>query len=231
MPITKFNDTAYHEAGHAIIAYLIPDLFKIEMLTANKEKSLGYDRHALGGIKGKIVKDSKQLNIYDHDKLALLFMAGMAADDMNHANNNIDSKLYNDQEFGHKINSFKYSFDIDLFSRHLNNLKLKLAVKEREYTLSCQKLLYQIFTDEVIGAVILNLRHTLISNPGQTISGENVISFLDNSDLNLWKSNNWTDIQAKRGKQLNNWLKPNRKSKYEGKNCIQKFFIRLFEII
>lgn len=49
MALTYENDTALHEAGHAMIAYLISDVFEFQYVTSNENFSRSHDSTSKGG--------------------------------------------------------------------------------------------------------------------------------------------------------------------------------------
>ena len=67
MALTTENDTAIHEAGHCIIAYLASDFFEIELVTINLQLSKSQDSTSLGGLKGHLTKEAKELTFEEHD--------------------------------------------------------------------------------------------------------------------------------------------------------------------
>ena len=150
MVITIENDTALHEAAHCIIAYLANDLFEIKFVTADLALSKSQDASSLGGLRGSLRKKVGTLTFEDHDLMVLICLAGMAADDINHSNNKLTEQLYDNTLFVRKMQSNKYSGDCQLFLPHLQRIEPRLCISQRQYTISCQRLLHEVFSNNMI---------------------------------------------------------------------------------
>ena len=194
MPLTVRNDTAIHESGHCIISYLNLDLFEIEFVTTNIDLSKAQDLSSLGGLKGHIKKDGETLTFQEYDVMILMCLAGMAADDVNHCECHLTRELYDNSIFAKKLNSNKYSGDCRLMIPHLQRLNSQLNVTERIYTISCQKLLHKIFTTDQIKNILLDLRNKIAHPLNQTLTGEEIIAYLDKTYLKEWKETEWIKI-------------------------------------
>lgn len=194
MALTLYNDTAFHEAGHGIIAYLAPETFVLEFITVNEYLSRQQDSSSLGGLKGHLVKDGETLSFQERDIMILMCLAGMAADDINHCECRLTSQLYENSIFAEKMNSKKYSGDTRLILPHLQRIVPLLKIEQRTYTKSCQKLLHELFTTDSIKTILLDLRNELANAPGKTLTGDQIATFLDNSPLKKWKSDVWPRI-------------------------------------
>lgn len=194
MPLTTFNDTAIHEAGHGIIAYLAPETFVLEFITANEYLSRQQDSSSLGGLKGHLVKDGETLSFQERDIMILMCLAGMAADDINHCESKLTEQLYDNAVYAGKMNSKKYSGDARLILPHLQRIVPLLKVEQRTYTKSCQTFLHELFTTDWIKTLLLDLRNELANAPGKTLTGDQIDTFLNNTPLKKWKSDVWPGI-------------------------------------
>lgn len=223
MPLTINNDTAIHEAGHCLISYLALDLFEIQFVTANTELSKTQDSTSLGGLKGFIKKKTETLTFQDHDLMILICLAGMCADDINHCEGNLNEQLYDNSVFSKKMNSKKYSGDSKLLSPHLNTLVTSYNVDQRPYTISCQKLLNEIFTTDGIKSILIELRNRIANSPNQTIQGSEIIDYLDITDLKEWRENNWKKIIESRIVEFNKISQRKTKPKVK-QTWLQRFF-------
>lgn len=202
MAITIYNDTSYHEAGHSFLAYLASDIFELEYVTANATTSKKQDISSLGGIKGQFKKDPETLETLEYDLAVLMSLAGMAADDINHSDGAVNSELYDNKVFADKLNSKKYGGDSYYLQASLQRLAPKLNINQREYTLSCQKLLYELFTKAPTKSILLELRHLIHNAESKTVSGIEVFNFLEKKGLKDWKDKNWNTISNKRSQIL-----------------------------
>ena len=189
MPITTINDTAFHEAGHALITYLNNDFFLFEYVTIDENFSRMHDYRSIGGIKGRLKKDTSALSLIEHDKLCICSLAGLAADDINHNNGKVSEEFYNDQIWAGKMNSNKYLGDSYILGSHLSVLSQNLLVEQRVYTKSCQEILYRMFVDESLSMVLLELRNLL--HHSKTLLGDDISAFLDSTFLKSWKQSEW----------------------------------------
>jgi len=198
MAITIQNDTSYHEAGHCFIAYLASDFFELEFVTADSTKSKKQDASALGGIKGQLKKDPESLKTEEHDLMLLMSLAGMAADDINHSDGVIDSDFYDNKVFTDKLKSNKYGGDAFFIAASLQRLAPQWNVKQRVYTINCQKLLYKLFTEAPTKSILLELRNLIHNATNKTLSGTQVYRFLKEKGLENWKQENWNTITEKR---------------------------------
>lgn len=194
MPVTIQNDTALHEAAHTILAYLNSDIFNIEMVTINEKISRYEDSRSLGGLKGRLIKEPQNLNFQDHDRMTLMLLAGMAADDINHNDKELSETLYKNEIWSEKMNSNKYSLDATLASAHITRLEPQLRISQREYTLSCQKLLHEILLKEWIFNLLIGLKTKLESASDNTLTKTEINKFLNNTALKSFKENEWKGI-------------------------------------
>lgn len=203
MALTIENGTAIHEAGHCIISYLASDFFEIELVTINLELSKLQDSTSLGGLKGRLTKEAQELTSEEHDLIILILLAGMAADDVNHCECKLNNTLYDTSEWVRKIELNKYSGDVAILRSHLAKLQPKLVINQRAYTISCQKLLHEILTTGWITELLILIRNKIVNSPDKTISGKEINSFLDSTDLKNWKENEWPEIFSSRIKMYN----------------------------
>jgi hypothetical protein len=219
MALTFMNDIAIHEAGHAVIAYLASDFFEIELVTINPKLSQYYDSTATGGLKGHLKVDGETLTFQQHDLMVLISIAGLAADDVNHGEGEIDETNFENTVWSSKMNSKKYEGDRQTMIAPLQRLLPQLQLTQREYTISCQKLLYHLFTHPPVSDVLVQLRDKITNSPSQTITGAELVSFLNSTPLRIWKQNEWKDISNDRIQSLKkknisflrkllNWFKP-----------------------
>ena len=223
MPLTINNDTAIHEAGHCLVSYLAFDLFEIKFVTINTVISKIQDSTSLGGLKGRLKKEFKTLSFQDHDLAMLVFLAGMCADDINHCEGNYNEQLYDNFVFAQKMNSIKYSGDFQLLIPHLSSLIILHNIDQRQYTISCQRLLYEIFTIDWIKSILIELRNKIANSSNQTMQGSEIIAYLDTTDLKKWRENNWKKIIEARIVEFNNISQLVTKPKVK-KTWLQRFF-------
>ena len=202
MAITINNDTSLHEAAHCFVAYIASDFFYTEFVTADSTIARTQDSTSLGGIKGKLTKDGESLETLEYDLMVLMSLAGMAADDINHSNGVIYDGLYDNKLFTDKLQSNKYSGDFQAMLPSLQRLDPRLIVQQREYTISCQKLLHNWFTTEPTKSILFGLRDLIDNAPRKTVSGSEIHSFLDEHGLKEWKLNNWDTISNERLKMF-----------------------------
>lgn len=198
MALTLNNDTALHEAGHCIIAYLAIDLFDIKFVTANSVLSKTQDPRSLGGLRGSLKKKFDTLTFEDHDLMVLILFGGMAADDVNHCNCQLSEDLYDNSIFASKMNSFIYMGDCYYSQQHILGVLPELRIAQRPYTINCQKLLHGIFSNPYITPILIDLRNQIENSPEKTLVNHEIITFLDNTELKNWRDNEWRDLMASR---------------------------------
>ncbi len=223
MPLTINNDTAIHEAGHCLVSYLAFDLFEIKFVTINTDISKIQDSTSLGGLKGYLKKEFKTFSFQDHDLMILMCLAGLCADDINHCEGNLNEQLYDNFVFEGKMNSKKYSGDSQLLMPHLIELVTLYNIDQRQYIISCQRLLNEIFTIDWIKTILIELRNKIANSSNQTMQGSEIISYLDNTDLKKWRENNWKKIIEARMVEFNNISQRVTKPKVK-KTWLQRFF-------
>lgn len=202
MALTTINDNSIHEAGHSIIAYLCLDLIKIEFVTVNYQLSKMNDSLSEGGIKLKIIKPKKDLCFRDHDRLILIFLAGLTADEINNNNGFVPTEAYKNEVFANNLNSNKYSGDSELIVNHLSFISKYLSIDQRAYTLSCHKLLHNIFANEIIQPILIALSHKIETANLKFLTGQEIIEILDRTNLKKWRDNNWRHEYFKREKTI-----------------------------
>jgi len=203
MAITRINDTSLHEAGHCFIAYLASDFFELEFVTADSAIAKKQDITSLGGIKGKLTKDGELLETLEYDLMVLMALAGMAVDDINHSNGIINDEFYDNGIFVGKLKSNKYSGDVETMYPSLQRLETRLKVNQREYTISCQKLLYELFSTEPTKSILFSLRDLIDNATEKTVLGNDIATFLNDSGLNDWKEDKWIVISDERLNMFN----------------------------
>jgi len=228
MALTINNDTAIHEAGHCIISYLATDLFEIKFVTANKNVSKTEDRTSIGGLSGSLKKEVDTLTFEDHDLMVLICLAGMAADDVNHSDCQLTEQLYDNRLFATKMTSNKYSGDCQLFLPHIQRVMPHLSIKQRPYTISCQRLLHEIFSNQVITPILIDLRNQISNSPNQTLVSHEIIAFLDKTELKNWRENEWREILTSRISEIKKKSISDILLKY-WRSCWQKIFDSKFK--
>jgi hypothetical protein len=216
MALTFENDTALHEAGHAMIAYLNSDIFEFQYVTSNENFSRMHDSTSEGGLKGRLKKESCELTFEDCDKMFLLFLAGFVADEVNNSECNIGDSFYDNSVWATKMNSIKYSGDVVNYVPFLSILQEKYKVPQRDYTKSCQKLLYDIFTTNWIISLLLDVKKLIEVAENQTITGKDIAQYLDSTKLKDWKEVEWHSIIEARKEEFG--IRP------EKGNIFKRFF-------
>lgn len=203
MALTIENDTAIHEAGHGLVSYLCTDIFRIELLSMNSDYCKTIDLNSKGGLKGKMLINFNESNFQKHDKMILLCLAGMAADEVNTYENNLENFNYDHDSFIDKLRTNKYSGDYELLKPHLNIIKDQLSVNYKLYLLNSRKLLHEIFTDEYLSKALIGLRNKLAISSSLTLNSDEIISFLDSTKLKNWKQFNWPKVINERLEKYN----------------------------
>jgi len=215
MALTKLNDTAFHEAGHCLISYLAPDLFEINFITVNLEHNKLQNANSLVGLRGSLKKKIETLTFEENDLMVLIYYAGMAADDVNHCNCQLTQQLYDNFVFAQKMNSNKYSGDAILSMPHLQKIIPALSIEQRQYTISCQRLLHEIFINKTITPILIELRNEIsnFTDTDKALSSKEIIDFLEKTELKNWRENEWKEIMISRiaeiKKTTNNIIKSN----------------------
>lgn len=215
MALTYENDTALHEAGHAIIAYLITDIFDFLYVTSNENFSRAHDYTSKGGLRGRLRKKTDELTFEDCDKIFLLFLAGFIADEINNYNCNIEESFYDNSVWAAKMKSVKYSGDVENYVLFLYIIQEKYKVPQRDYTKSCQNFLYDIFTTNWITHLLLDIKNLIETVENQTITGEDIVQYLDSTKLKDWKEVEWNSVIQARMEEFG--IKPE-------KNIFKRFF-------
>jgi hypothetical protein len=223
MALTRDNDTSLHEAGHCIISYLAHDLFEIKYVTSNFELSMFHDSTSIGGLRGSLKKEFGTLTFEDHDLMILIFLAGMAADDINYCNGILTEQLYENAVFAQKMNSNKYSGDSTLLMPHLQRLVPELFIEQRQYTISCQKLLHELFVNNKINPILLELRDELENSSKKTLTNREITSFLDDTELKNWRETEWQEIIKNRISEIKKTAHNSTLPK-AGRSFLQKLF-------
>jgi hypothetical protein len=202
MALTIDNDTSLHEAGHCIVAYLAHDLFEIKFVTADLSLSKSQDINSIGGLRGNLRKEVETLTFEDHDLMILICLAGMAADDINHCDNKPTEQLYDNALFAQKMQSNKYSGDSQRLYPYLQRIVPNICIKQRPYTISCQRLLHELFSNKLIMTILLGLRTQIDSKPKKTLTGNEISAYLDITDLKKWRENEWKQLYDSRIKKI-----------------------------
>lgn len=192
MPLTVYNDTVLHEAGHTMIAYLAQSILEIDFVTVENHLSKTQDYRSAGGLKARLKINPDSLNFKEHDVMVLICLAGLAVDDINHSGGRLTTDLYEYTAFLQRINSFKYKGDFLLLIPHLEQLQPALKMSQRDYIGHCQEFLYDFFTTH--WAVLVGLRNELVKTPDYTLQDSQIKSFLDNSPLRKWMNEEWNTV-------------------------------------
>jgi hypothetical protein len=87
------HDHYYHESGHAVAAKLFEDVFKIEFVTMNEERSEKFDSKSLGGLKGYGISTGELSPSREYNKRMLIVLAGFCTDLIVLHNKNLPSNL------------------------------------------------------------------------------------------------------------------------------------------
>lgn len=192
------TDNFYHECGHTIIAYIFKDFFEINLVTLNANLSKQRDNMALGGLLGK----SKSHNeCIDFDTPVLIMLAGLCIDDIINQDRQITENLLEAQIWGNKLNSTRYSGDLEGISdrmSYLAEIKPQLKADNAGYIKCSLKLVYDILNNDIIFESLSILREELIKSSNQTLTKDEIFSILQDTRIESWIEDNLKDILARR---------------------------------
>ncbi|MBW8522151.1 hypothetical protein K0U91_06680 [Chryseobacterium chendengshani] len=187
MALTKLNDVAFYEAGHALLSYLFSDIIEIHHVTIDPEYSKTFDIHSDGGVLFKHLINPENLNQFEIDLLCLSFLAGLAADLINEHNGTVSENFFYSPEFSRKIQHHNYQGDMIIHSNFFNQIEDQVKIPRSEYNYLSLKLLLTIFSDEKIQEDLINLRNLL--EKSKTLEGKTLRSYLDGSYIILESEN------------------------------------------
>lgn len=86
--------------------------------------------------------------------------------------------------------------------RHLPIIMTLIRVKQTQYMASCQELLYEIFFTDWIITIMMELRNKIAEAPEQTLSGQQLLNYLDQTRLKTWKDKEWQKIKTERASKF-----------------------------
>lgn len=197
MPINN-DDDAYHESGHVVLAQIFDDIFRIEFVTLNLSESQLYDNKSRGGLKGKAAKPIGQFTEYDYDKLILIMLAGLCADDINNNNGLISERLYETSIWSKKFNSIRNEGDIEYAISCYKNIESSLKIRWLNYVVTSMTLLHEIMKDNVVWETINLIRKSLLISQDLTLKYDQIEKIIQNRSFLKWKNKNLQRIIIER---------------------------------
>jgi len=196
MAVTEPNDLAIHEAGHALIYYLMSDLVEIFCITIDLEYSKSIDKHSDGGVVYKYLKHPTLLNFLELDQFCLSCIGGLAADLVNEHDGKIDNEYFYSDAFPLKIGHFHYQGDMIAFHNKFMKLNRLLKVTPQYYNFISIQLVTNLFSDKEVLKVLISVRNLILEY--KILTGQVLKNYLEATYLSEWKKNHWEKIKEDR---------------------------------
>ena len=89
-------------------------------------------------------------------------------------------------------------------------------------------LLHEIFSNQVITPILIDLRNQISNSPNQTLVSHEIIAFLDKTELKNWRENEWREILTSRISEIKKKSISDILLKY-WRSCWQKIFDSKFK--
>ena len=199
-------DNYYHESGHAIIAYMFPDVFDFNYVTLNKRFCLIHDPLSKGGLHGKPIKTVANLTLIDHDKLALISLAGLCADDINNLNG-IFTKRYNKKKLWNEFSTNpRYQGDFMFFQSEFSYIKNLIKIDQETYVSISVKFLNAIMRNDIVWDTINSFRFALMNSIIRTLNITMINMIISQGKYNKWAHRNLGNIKKKRSKTIMQYI-------------------------
>jgi len=195
------TNSCYHECGHTVVAYIFSNIFEIEFVSLKSAVIVQYDPKAVGGLKGKAKKKFEELTNQELDMLFLIFLAGFCTDEIVNSNMQITEDFFDPKIYTQRLSNIIYEGDNELmcsFLCKLFNIQANPQKDVRPYYVSSMRLLYNILTDKTVFQTLTALAKTLMNSQQQTMSGVEIKTFLDSSELSKWIEANEKQLFEKR---------------------------------
>lgn len=194
-------DNSYHEAGHTLMAYLFADIFKIEFVTLNLEKSKLNDIESEGGLKSKIIKKYDELSTLENDCIILTLFAGYCADDIFNQTPIIDT-IYEPKYWAPKLSKKRYDGDVEKMNNYLISILPKINLEQVPYFSNCMKFLHKFFQKKEVWGAIELISKELSNDENLTLTSEKLTSIIESTEILKWWKQNKMEFFNERMKLL-----------------------------
>ncbi len=196
-------DNSYHEAAHTLMAYIFADIFEIEFVTLNLEKSKLNDIESEGGLKSKIIKKYDTLSPLENDSIILTFFAGYCADDIFNQTPITDT-IYEPKYWAPKLSKKRYEGDVEKMNDYLVSLLPKINLEQAPYFSNCMKFLHKFFQKQEVWGTIELISKELSNDENLTLTSEKLTSIIESTEILKWWKQNKTEFFNERIKLLKN---------------------------
>jgi hypothetical protein len=188
------DDIYYHESGHAILATIFSDVFIIRNLTTNENVSGQYDSRAIGGLRGNIYTPWINLTKSDHDKLIIIFLAGISADDINNTSGRITESMYEYEQWMARVDQRHYWGDGVLIMKHFEMIENDLGMTWEAYMVNSMRFLHRILNDNVVWRNVYCIAKALDQSPDKTLTHLQIQEVVAKEGLDEWIRKNIDSI-------------------------------------
>lgn len=188
----EVDNLYYHESGHAIVATIFHDVFIIRYLTANKDIS----SRTLGGLEGTYRR--QVFDKFEHDRLILIFLAGICTEDINNTNGRITESMYAFEQWTLKVDRAQYIGDKTLILDHYDMIKNDLKIILEEYMVTSMRFLHCILNDKVVWHNVCCVAKALKQSPNKTLQHHQIVEIVVKEGLDKWIRRNIDSIVKQR---------------------------------
>lgn len=181
---TKKLATAYHEAGHCVVAAVFSDKLFLKELSVNKEYMSKINTGYTGGLHLEWYNIPDQTDHESADHLILIALAGICAKTLytkgtSFVNRNID-QFRNNSDL---LVADGASDDYEIVESYSKPLAQILNTKKSTIEWSAFRWVFEFLLDSEIWTATKIIAEEIIKHPNQTLNGREIIVIIEKSGL------------------------------------------------
>ena len=172
-------DNAFHECGHLIISKYFHELFEVDYVTLDIDLAKELDAQSLGGLKfnAKVLFDS--MSVSDHDKVILMSLAGLCADDIYFYCGEVNQGEFLPRVWDNKFQNSRYSGDIPIFYKHFERIKDSVYDTHIIFITITLRQICELMAGIKVWPILTSMRTALLESKDKTLTDDRINEILE----------------------------------------------------
>lgn len=196
---TKKIQTAYHEAGHCIVAAMFLDLLNLKALTINITEIRKINSAWRGGLNFEAKSAPSPTDYNFGDKILLIALAGICSKTIylrgaNYVKDNL-SKFQSDSKLLEAEGAID---DYEMAKQYINPISQAFRIKTSYVQWSAFRFVFEFLLIPKVWDSVVSLAEELIKHDKETLLNAEILQLLTDGGFIEYYSNNKTSILNKR---------------------------------
>lgn len=196
---TKKLATAYHEAGHCVVAAIFADKINLKILSIDPELLKKYHPSYNGGLNIEFINIPNQTDNEPADHLILIALAGMCSKTIfTKGQKFVKDNFETFKNDATQLDSSGASDDYKIVKDYINHLAVRLQIRQDVIQRSAFRWLFNyLMTPEVLSATKL-IAEELIRRPSQSLHNGEITDLIKSTGLAAYLTSEKNNLLSKR---------------------------------